>query len=53
MIRSLVDQVRFQPADRGLEIELVGDVARMVHLAHTPTETAPSLDPFMMSSLVR
>ena len=36
IIRSLVDQVIFRPtAEAGLEIELVGDIAKMVHLAHS------------------
>ena len=34
IIRSLVDQVIFRPTpEAGLELELVGDIARMVHLA--------------------
>ena len=54
IIRSLVDQVIFRPtAEAGLEVELVGDIARMVHLAQNSNETAPFPGPFTMSSLVR
>jgi site-specific DNA recombinase len=42
IIRSLVDQVTFRPtADDALEIELVGHLARMVHLAQNPSENSP------------
>ncbi|PNG24427.1 hypothetical protein CR492_18825 [Methylocella silvestris] len=35
IIRSLIDQVIFRPTAEGiLEVELVGDLPRMVHLAH-------------------
>ena len=35
IIRSLVDQVALRPiAETELEIELVGDIANIVHLAH-------------------
>ena len=43
IIRSLVDQVIFRPsANAGLEIELVGDIARMVHLANFSMNTSIS-----------
>jgi hypothetical protein len=42
IIRSLVDQVTFRPtADDALEIEPVGDLARMVHLAQNSSENSP------------
>ena len=42
IIRSLVEQVIFRPtAEAGLEIELVGDIARMVHLAQNSNENSP------------
>jgi site-specific DNA recombinase len=42
IIRSLVDQVVFRPtAEAGLEVELVGDIAKMVHLAHS-NENSPN-----------
>jgi site-specific DNA recombinase len=42
IIRSLVDQVTFRmTADDALEIELVGHLARMVHLAQNPHENSP------------
>jgi hypothetical protein len=42
IIRSLVDQVIFRPtAEAGLEIELVGDIAGMVHLAQNSNENSP------------
>jgi site-specific DNA recombinase len=42
IIRSLVDQVTFRPtADAVLEIELVGDLARMVNLAEKSNENSP------------
>jgi hypothetical protein len=38
----LVDQVIFRPtAEAGLEVELVGDIARMVHLAQNSNENSP------------
>jgi site-specific DNA recombinase len=43
VIRSLVDQVIFRPtAEAGLEVELVGDIAMMVHLANS-NETSPGV----------
>ena len=42
IIRSLVEQVIFRPtAEAGLEIELVGDIAGMVHLAQNSNENSP------------
>jgi hypothetical protein len=42
IIRSLVDQVIFRPAaEVGLEVELVGDIAKMVHLAQSSNENSP------------
>jgi hypothetical protein len=42
IIRSLVDQVTFRAtADGALEIELVGHLARMVHLAQNSSENSP------------
>ena len=42
IIRSLVDQVIFRPtAEAGLEVELVGDIARMVHLAQNSNQDSP------------
>jgi hypothetical protein len=42
IIRSLVDQVTFRAtAEGGLEIELVGHIARMVHLAQNCSENSP------------
>src|SRR5262249_1738111 len=42
IIRSLIDQVTFRPATQGeLDIELVGDLARMVHLAQNSGENGP------------
>jgi len=42
IIRSLVDQVTFRPsAGDALQIDLVGDLARMVHLAQNPSENRP------------
>ena len=42
IIRSLVDQVIFRPTtEAGLEVELVGDIARMVHLAQNSNENKP------------
>jgi len=42
VIRSLVDQVIFRPtAEAGLEVELVGNIARMVHLAQNSNEDSP------------
>src|SRR5262245_9733864 len=42
IIRTLVDQVIFRPTgEGGLEIELVGDIARMVHLAQNSNENSP------------
>src|SRR3954469_22929117 len=41
IIRSLVDQVMFRPtASHGLEIDLIGDLARMVHLAQQSAENS-------------
>ena len=41
IIRSLVDQVIFRPTpEAGLEVELVGDIAGMVHLAQN-SENSP------------
>jgi hypothetical protein len=40
IVRSLVDQVIFRPtADAGLEVELVGDIASIVHLAQNSNES--------------
>ena len=42
IIRSLVDQVIFRPTtEAGLEVELVGDIAGMVHLAQNSNENGP------------
>src|SRR5262249_29932187 len=42
IIRSLVEKVIFRPApEAGLEIELVGDIAGMVHLAQNAKENSP------------
>jgi site-specific DNA recombinase len=42
IIRSLVEQVIFRPnPEAGLEVELVGDIARMVHLAQNSNENGP------------
>jgi site-specific DNA recombinase len=42
IIRSLVDRVTFRAtADGALEVELVGHLARMVHLAQNPSENSP------------
>jgi site-specific DNA recombinase len=41
IVRSLVDRVIFRPTgEAGLEIELVGDIAKMVHLAQS-NENSP------------
>ena len=41
IVRSFIDQVIFRPAaDAGLEIQLVGDIANMVHLAQS-NENSP------------
>jgi site-specific DNA recombinase len=41
IIRSLVDQVMFRPtASDGLEIDLIDDLARMVHLAQQSAENS-------------
>ena len=41
IIRSLVEKVVFRPMpEPGLEIELVGDIAGMVHLAQSPNENS-------------
>ena len=43
IIRSLVDEVIFRPtAEAGLEVELVGDIAKMVHLAQNSNENSPA-----------
>ena len=42
IIRSLIEQVIFRPtAEAGLEVELVGDIAGMVHLAQNSNENSP------------
>ncbi|MGE0037739.1 MAG: recombinase family protein [Xanthobacteraceae bacterium] len=42
IIRSLVEQVIFRPtAEAALEVELVGDIAGMIHLAQTSKENSP------------
>jgi site-specific DNA recombinase len=42
IIRSLVERVIFRPIpEAGLEIELVGDIAGMVHLAQNANENGP------------
>jgi site-specific DNA recombinase len=43
IIRSLVDRVIFRPTPEagGLEVELVGDIAGMVHLAQNSNENSP------------
>jgi site-specific DNA recombinase len=42
IIRSLIDAVTFRPGSGSqLEIELVGDLAQMVHLAQAPTGNGP------------
>ena len=42
IIRQLVDRVIFRPAAAaGLEVELVGDIARMVHLVQNSNENGP------------
>ena len=42
IIRTLVDQVICRPTgEAGLEIELVGDIARMVYLAQNSNENSP------------
>jgi site-specific DNA recombinase len=42
IIRSLVEQVIFRPTpEAGLEVELVGDIAGMVHLAQNSNENSP------------
>jgi hypothetical protein len=54
IIRSLVDQVIFWPGpDTGLEVELVGDIAGMVHLAQNSNENSPFPGPFTVCSPVR
>jgi hypothetical protein len=55
IIRSLVDQVVFRPArgTEGIEVDLVGDIAGMVHLAQNSNENSPFPGLFMMSSSVR
>ena len=42
IIRSLVDQVIFRAADGGgIEVELVGNIARMIDLARKSNENSP------------
>jgi site-specific DNA recombinase len=43
IIRSLLDRVVFRPTPeaRGIEVELVGDIAGMVHLAQNSNENSP------------
>ena len=42
IIRTLIEQVIFRPtAEAGLEVELVGDIAGMVHLAQNSNENGP------------
>ena len=43
IIRSLIDQVILRPTTGcGLELELVGDIAKMVHLAQSSNENSPT-----------
>ena len=43
IIRALIDQVILRPtAERGLEVELVGDLASMVHLAQRADVRSPT-----------
>lgn len=45
IIRSLADRVTFKPTtDGGLEIELIGDLAKMVCLAQNSIENGPYLN---------
>ena len=54
IIRTLIEQVILRPTTGGaLELELVGDIAKMVHLAQSSNENSPTLGLFTMSSLVR
>jgi hypothetical protein len=54
IIRSLVDQVIFRPAPGvGVEVELVGDIARMVRLAQHPNENSPVSGAVNDQSVVR
>jgi site-specific DNA recombinase len=42
IIRSLVDRVIFRPTpEGGIEVELVGDIAGMIHLAQNSNENSP------------
>ena len=41
IVRTLVEQVIFRPAEAGLEVELVGDIAGMVHLAQHASGNSP------------
>jgi hypothetical protein len=42
IMRSLVDRVIFRPSEAGLEVELVGDIAKMVDLAQKSNENSPA-----------
>ena len=39
LLRSLIDQVEIRPAEKGFEIELVGDIAHMVEFANSQGHT--------------
>jgi hypothetical protein len=41
IIRPLIDPVIFRPPDAGLEIELVGNIAKTVALPHNRNENSP------------
>ena len=47
LLRGLVERVALSPAGRGFEIEIVGDIAKMIELPGAPENSVP--DPYRSS----
>ena len=44
ILRGLIERVSIGPADKGLEIEIVGEIAKMVELGIGPNAKQANLD---------
>ena len=44
VLRGLIEHVSIRPADNGLEIEIVGEIAKMVELGIRPNAKQATLD---------
>ena len=51
ILRGLVDQIRVLPTENDFEVEVIGEIARMVELGHESKEGRARLDPLTISSV--